>query len=129
MIRRLTELSFPRWVLKGIKCLIQRDSKPNGGDLQEQEQRLPVTSHPAPDTSASAPAVPISMLSPPTMFDPLLVPQLPSSSAPSPQLPPVAVPSGFQDEIMEGNVFNPVPVLTKHHEFMRHALEMVSILS
>jgi len=134
MIRRVAELSFPRWVLKGIKCLIQRDSKPNGGDLQEeqeqeqkQEQRLPVTSHSAP---VSDPAALVSTLPPPAMFDPLLTPQLPSSSPPSPQqLPPVAIPLGFQDEIMEGNASNPIPVLTKHHEFMRHALEMVSILS
>ena len=126
MIRRVAELSFPRWVLKSIKCLIQHDGKPNGGYLQEQEQ-LPVTSHPAP---VPAPAVPVSTLPSPAMFDPLLLPPQLASSPPSPsQLSPVAIPLGCQSESMEGNVSNPVPVLTKHHEFMRHALEMVSILS
>ncbi|KAF8425705.1 cytidine deaminase-like protein [Tirmania nivea] len=117
MIRRVAELSFPRRVLKDIKCLIQRDSKPNGGDLQGQEQRLPVTSHPAP---VLTPTAPVSTLPPPAMLDP------PFFSPPSPQSP-VAIPLGFQDETMEGNVSNPVPTLTKHHEFMRHALEMAEI--
>ncbi|KAF8451790.1 cytidine deaminase-like protein [Terfezia claveryi] len=120
MVRWVAELSFPSWVLKGIKCLIQRD---NGGGLQEQEQQLPVTSHPAP---VSAPAVPVSMLRPPAMFDPLLLLQIPPSPA-SPQLSPVAIPLGFQSQIMEGNISNPVPILTKHHEFMRYALEMAEI--
>lgn len=108
----------------------------SGGNLQEQEeqeqeqelgQRLPVTPHSgSPYTTASAPAVPVSVLPPPAMFDPLLRSQLPPSPA---QLSLVTLPLGPQDVTMEGNVSNPVPVLTKHHEFMRHALEMVGILA
>lgn len=112
-MRNLIKFWLPRRLFERIKCLIGRDGISNGGNLQEQqahEQQLPVQSHTTQGTSSSAPPLPSTAMAAPSYS----------------QHSSITGPEFMKDDIMEANNQHAVAV-AKHHEYMRHALEMVSL--
>ena len=155
MMRGAIELSL-RWIIDGLKYLFQRDADHNEGELQhpehpehleqqqqQQEQRqlgsaqeqeiqaqvqvqLPVTST-ARSVTAPSPDILLSMATMGTAPSHSAIFQSSSTASGTyPQYSLTTITDSLREETMEGSTTNPVLVLTKHHEYMRHALEMVS---